>query len=131
MIAQGKRGAAAIGLALGLPLLALSAALGARAEGGQVSCPRLAPEAFAARLTASRTLPARHFGFGGAHFSRASGHANCETASAKGAGFPVCRFSNPVALQVTTGRGRYDYFPGSGPATVTVRDGEASCLRGR
>ena len=105
-------------------------AAAAAANAGQAPCPRLTPDAFTARVTASRALPARHFRFGGAHFSRASGKVGCEMVGARGAVYPVCRFSNPVALQVTTGRGRHDFFPGSGSATVTVRGGEASCLKG-
>lgn len=101
----------------------------AAADARHASCPRLTAEAFTRRLTARRVLPARHFHFGGAHFSRASGRADCAMAGANDAAFPVCRFSAPVALQVTTGRGRYDFFPGLGPATVTVRGGEASCVK--
>lgn len=123
---MGKRDCAAIGLALSLPL-----ALGAAAaHAGRPACARVAPEVFTARLTASRILPARHFRFGGAHFSRAAGPVRCEMAGAASVAFPVCRFSNPVALQVTTGHGRYDFFPGSGPVTVTVRSGEVGCLKG-
>ena len=102
----------------------------AAANAGQASCPPLTSEVFTAQLTASRALPARHFRFGGAHFFRASGKVSCEMAGGRGATYPVCRFSNPVALQVTTGRGRYDFFPGSGSATVMVRGGEVSCLKG-
>ena len=44
---------------------------------------------------------------------------------------PMCRFSDPVALQVATSGGRHAFFPGSGAATVTIRDGRVSCVMAR
>jgi hypothetical protein len=78
---------------------------------------------------ATRVLPGRHFGFGGAFFARASGGVSCVMRrEGRGAAFPVCRFSNPKVLQISTARGRFDFLPGAGPATVTVRDGRAVCV---
>ncbi len=106
--------------ALALSSLALCAS-GALA--GPAPCRRIAPDEFAARLEALRILPGRHFRFGGAHIARASGRASCRTAQ----GGPTCRFSDPVAVQVTTGRGRFDFLPGPGAASITVRNGEVGC----
>jgi len=118
----------ALCIALGLPLLTVSFADAAPPVTTQPLCPRLAPDAFAARLQAARILPSHHFGFGGVRFYRASGHVDCRLVREGGAAAPVCRFSRPVALQVSTASGRYDFFPVSGAATVTVRGGRASCV---
>ena len=92
-------------------------------------CQRIAPEAFAARLRAERIMPSRHFRFGGAHFYRASGHVDCQLVRDGGSRFAACSFSGPVALQIATSNGRYDFWPESGPATVTVRGAQVSCVR--
>jgi hypothetical protein len=91
-------------------------------------CPSLSPDAFAKTLMATRVLPGRHFGFGGAFFARASGTGSCVMTHGRGgAAFPTCRFTNPRVVQVSTAKGRFDFLPGPGPATVTVRNGEAAC----
>ena len=115
-------------IALGLPLLTASFADAAPPAARQPPCPRLAPDAFAVRLQAARILPSHHFGFGGVRFYRASGHVDCRLIRGEEAAAPVCRFSSPVALQVSTANGRYDFFPVSGTATVTVHGGRASCV---
>lgn len=119
------RGRIVSGLALGVALIASAA----RAA-GPPPCPGLSPDAFAARLKAQRILPSRHFRFGGAHIYRVSGRVDCRMAKDAGGAFAACRFSSPVALQIATTGGRYAFFPGSGPATVTIRRGRVSCIMG-
>ena len=109
---------AALGLALGLLAGPLTA------QAAPSPCPRLTPEAFAARLRAIRILPSHHFRFGDAHFYRASGRVDCRTVGE----VPTCQFSGPVALQIATAGGRYLFFPGSGAATVTIRGGQPACV---
>jgi hypothetical protein len=114
-------------IALGLLLAAPAAASVAAGR----PCPSLSPDAFARTLMATRVLPGRHFGFGGAFFARASGGVSCVMRhEGGGAAFPTCRFSNPKVLQISTAKGRFDFLPAPGPATVTVRDGEAACTMG-
>lgn len=114
---------------IALSILLAAPALAREAAGRP--CPTLSPDAYAKTLMATRVLPGRHFGFGGAFFARASGGVSCVmTHAGGGAAFPACRFSNPKVLQISTAKGRFDFLPGSGPATVTVRHGEAACTMG-
>lgn len=69
----------------------------------------------------------------GAAFYRAFGHMEC-SALRYGAGwsqrvYPVCQFTSPRALRVTTGKGDWYYAlePGQ-PATVSAPNGEARCV---
>jgi hypothetical protein len=118
----------------GLATIALSMLLTASAmasEAAERPCPSLSPDAFAKTLMITRVLPGRHFGFGGAFFARASGEASCiMTREGAAAPFPACRFSNPKVLQISTPRGRFDFLPEVGPATVTVRGGRPVCVMG-
>ena len=42
---------------------------------------------------------------------------------------PVCQFSGPSLLTVTTAKGTFYFAPGTGkPATVMTRDGVPSCV---
>ena len=77
----------------------------------------------------------RNFSYGGADFSRRFGHASC--AAPQGGGlipgevFHVCQFTGPAALAVTTSAGTTYFKPGVGrPATVTLREGKATCVVG-
>ena len=116
----------------GSVIIALAALLAGPAAAGEPArpCPGLSQGAFAKTLMATRVLPGRHFGFGGAFFARASGAVSCVMKHEGAAAFPLCRFSNPRVLQISTAKGRFDFLPGSGLATVTVRDGRAACVMG-
>jgi hypothetical protein len=43
---------------------------------------------------------------------------------------PVCQFTGPAVLKVTTRKGVFYFFPSTGHATVTVENGVATCVRG-
>ena len=65
-------------------------------------------------------------------YDRRYGHADCSIVKAGGAGndfVPVCQFSGPAQLVVTTGKGAFYFAPGVGrPATVATRDGVPTCV---
>ena len=62
-------------------------------------------------------------------YERRFGHADCNVV-ADGDGFaPVCQFSGPAMLVVTTPKGAFYFAPGTGrAATVVTRDGTPSCV---
>ena len=62
-------------------------------------------------------------------YERRFGHADCNVV-ADGDGFaPVCQFSGPALLVVTTQKGVFYFAPGTGrAATVITRDGTPSCV---
>lgn len=73
------------------------------------------------------------FEWDGATFARGAGDASCqEVRNGGGAGLgdhPVCQFTSPQVIAVTTGKGLFYFTPGIGkPATVTVEDGMPSCV---
>lgn len=75
------------------------------------------------------------FEYGGVHFERRFGHVACtpvpKSASLNAATYPVCQFSGPAAVAVTTGDQTIVFKPGVGrAATVSVRDGKISCVVG-
>ncbi|HEY9236950.1 MULTISPECIES: hypothetical protein [Phenylobacterium] len=75
------------------------------------------------------------FSYGGARFARRFGHASCASPLGEGLipGDPyrVCQFTGPAMVAVATERGVTVFKPGVGHrATVTVRDGKASCVVG-
>ena len=65
-------------------------------------------------------------------YERRFGHADCNVVDAGGTGndfAPVCQFSGPALLVVTTDKGAFYFAPGAGrPATVVTRDGVPSCV---
>jgi hypothetical protein len=65
-------------------------------------------------------------------YERRYGHADCSIVKAGGAGndfVPVCQFSGPALVVVTTDKGAFYFAPGVGhPATVATRDGMPSCV---
>ena len=74
----------------------------------------------------------RAFDFADVRFGRAFGHASCaEIHDDGGLGMgthPVCQFTSPGVLQITTKRGVYYFVPQTGPATVSVPDGQPTCV---
>lgn len=66
-------------------------------------------------------------------FARAYGHMDCRLLR-YGAGwgtavYPVCQFTSPKTLKITTSKGEWYFEPGPGrPATVGAPHGEARCV---
>lgn len=69
----------------------------------------------------------------GVGFARQFGHMECR-ALRYGAGwgtrvYPVCQFTSPKTLVITTPKGVWRFAPGPGqPATVGVPNGQAKCV---
>lgn len=62
-------------------------------------------------------------------YERRFGHADCNVVAAGGGFAPVCQFSGPALLVVTTQKGAFYFAPGAGrAATVVTRDGVPSCV---
>lgn len=77
--------------------------------------------------------PNKAFIFNDIRFSRRTGHADCNAVAAPaGHGadyFPLCQFTGPSILAVTTPKGVFKFAPEVGkPATVWVLDGVARCV---
>jgi hypothetical protein len=75
------------------------------------------------------------FSYGGVRFARRFGHASCasplEGGLIPGAPYRVCQFTGPAVVGVATSEGVTIFKPGVGHrATVTIRDGKASCVIG-
>lgn len=69
----------------------------------------------------------------GVTFARQFGHMDCRSLR-YGAGwgtevYPVCQFTSPKALKITTAKGEWYFNPGPGqPATVGAPRGQARCV---
>jgi len=93
-------------------------------------CPELAAEAFLAR----GVMPEEDLRLGEAVVRFRFGRAQCKAVGSSGGGWdsaaPVCHFSAPALLHVTTSSGREFYFePGVGqPASLAVSAAEARCV---
>jgi hypothetical protein len=92
-------------------------------------CPTISRATF----NAGQPPAAKVFDFNGATFTRQFGHANCSVVATKGGmglgSYPVCQFSSPALLAVTTKRGVVYYGPGLGrKASVSVRGGLPACV---
>jgi hypothetical protein len=76
--------------------------------------------------------PKKLFIFNEVNFARRFGHVECNVVSdGGGTGFaPICQFSSPSLLSVTTKDGAVTYFkPGTGkPVTVTTPGGKPKCM---
>lgn len=71
------------------------------------------------------------FSYGPATFERRHGHASCAGFRDDGEVYWICQFNAPSVLTVTTARGTTIFQPGPvRPTTVTIRDGETSCVMG-
>ena len=68
----------------------------------------------------------------GATLSRSTGRVVCGNApdpvSHGAATIPACQFDVPTALDVQIGARHFYYLPRSEPATVSIRDGQPSCV---
>lgn len=91
------------------------------------ACPTLT----AAEYEARTAKPKKAFVFNDIRFDRRFGHVDCNTvATGKGQAYaPVCQFSGPALLAVTTDKGRFVFSPGAGkPVTIIVEDGAPRCV---
>ena len=89
----------------------------------------------AVSMAARGAHPPPPFTYKGAHFAFQIGSVECEAVPDEGllpqTTHPVCQFSAPGAVEVTTPARAVVYEPGVGhTATVTVRGGETSCVVG-
>ena len=92
-------------------------------------CPSLSHQAFLAT-----GLKAEHvFEYDDVTFTRGVGHTSCAVISANGGrgpgSFPVCQFTGPAAVVVTTKSGVFYFAPGYGhPITISVPNGHPQCV---
>lgn len=71
------------------------------------------------------------FDFNGDVYARRGGHVDCNLTVVKGVKdpVPVCQFTSPQAISVTTKKGTYYFVPGVGhPATISVANEAAACV---
>lgn len=104
-----------------------SAAANVEALVGPV-CPTMTAEAFTARNV---KVP-KVFEFNNDTYARRFGHLDCNLVAVKGVKdpVPVCQFTSPSIVIVTTKKGTFYFDPGTGsPATVRVVDGTPSCVK--
>ena len=91
-------------------------------------CPVLTREEYEARGSKAKQA----FITNDIRYERRYGHADCSVIAAEKGGtefIPVCQFSGPSLLTVTTAKGTFYFAPGTGkPATVMTRDGVPSCV---
>jgi hypothetical protein len=91
-------------------------------------CPAVTAEAFAARGVKTPKV----FEFNNDQYARRFGHADCNLVAVKGVRdpVPVCQFTGPSLITVTTEKGVFHFDPGTGsPATTRVVDGTPSCVK--
>jgi hypothetical protein len=75
------------------------------------------------------------FSYQGVRFTRQYGNVSCVVVPDGGifskAHHAVCQFNGPARITATTGGRTFAYEPGIGrPATVTMRDGQPTCVVG-
>ncbi len=148
-----RRGLTPVQIALGIGVLVLAVALGVilyRYWSGQIAetrewtisgppCPSLSHQALiAAGLQAAPEGDVRGFAdisddYDGVRFGRRFGYMSCADVRENG-GFsldshPVCQFTRPEVVTITTAKGVFFFNTGvSAPATVSVKDGLPSCV---
>jgi hypothetical protein len=70
---------------------------------------------------------------GGVRMARRFGHASCNEVYGDGgrglSTYPVCQFTSPKSLVITTKTGVYYFDPEVGPATISVEHGTPTCVR--
>ena len=91
-------------------------------------CPAISSQAYAA----GPVKASQAFDLGDVRFARGFGHVSCSyIASDGGRGlddYPVCQFTSPGALHITTPKGEFYFAPSTGPATVSVPNGAPHCV---
>jgi hypothetical protein len=91
------------------------------------------PSLTRAQFEAQRLSTPKATFYEGVTFARQFGHMECRSLR-YGAGwgtavYPVCQFTSPKALKITTDRGEWYFAPGPGqPATVGTPKGQAQCV---
>ncbi len=97
-------------------------------------CPRLSLQAYLANARRYDLRILHAFEFGGVKFGRGYGDVSCTRIHADGGRstetLPVCQFSGPGVLEISTSRGAFYFFPSAGPATVAVPHGQPQCVLG-
>lgn len=94
-------------------------------------CPQVTKAVFAAQPFEARQVT----NLAGVRWARSSATVVCHGTDMGGGkgqiADPVCQFSSPRVLQITTAKGDFYFVPGLGNrATVSVHDGVASCVIG-
>ncbi|WP_312166295.1 hypothetical protein [Phenylobacterium sp.] len=124
-------GAVAVGITSYMKRADLLAASTAQARLETLNGPAC-PELTQAEYEASGAKAKQGFASNDIHYLRRYGHVDCSVVGdgKGGNGFaPICQFSGPQVLVVTTARGTYYFRPGTGkPATVTTHDGVPACV---
>jgi len=80
-------------------------------------------------------MPPKAFSYQGVQFTRQYGNVSCVVVPDAGpfskANHPVCQFSGPARVTVAIGERSFAYEPDIGrKATVTIRDGQPTCVLG-
>ncbi|HEY9235463.1 MULTISPECIES: hypothetical protein [Phenylobacterium] len=89
------------------------------------------PSLTAAEFDAKPIKPKKAFVFNEVRYDRRFGHVDCNTvAVGRGNAYePVCQFSSPALLAVTTRKGQFFFAPGVGkPVTIITQDGTPRCV---
>jgi hypothetical protein len=92
------------------------------------------PTVSAAEFEAKKYRLRASFDYGGATFARTAGHVDCAAVVPKGGtaltgAYPVCQFTSPAVVKLTTSKGEFYFVPGAGqPATVSAPDGVGQCV---
>ena len=148
-----RRGVTPLQIVLGIGLLVLALALGVilyRYWIGQMAiarqwsiagppCPAVSQSALAASgLRAAsdgdlRGFPDMNNDYDNVRFGRRFGYVSCAEVRDNGGlsidSHPVCQFTRPVVVTVTSPKGVFYFNTGStAPATVSVQDGRPSCV---
>ncbi len=93
-------------------------------------CRALTARAFAD----SAVKPGAMFQYDDVTFTRGYGHVYCDEIHDDGGhglgSHPVCQFTGPAVLKVTTPKGSFFFAPSAGPATVAVAGDIPTCVRG-
>ncbi len=92
-------------------------------------CPALDRKAFiASPVKASHPIE-----YDDVRFDRGFGHVSCDQIAYDGgrdlfSTYPVCQFTSPGMLRITTSGGEFYFLPQNGPATVAVAHGRPTCV---
>ena len=101
----------------------------AQIPSGAPACPTLTRQAYDAGFDKATHA----FAMEDVTFARGYGHVECGyVANDNGRSlgdFPVCAFTSPGVLKITTPKGEFYFYPKTGPATVWVPHGVPQCAR--
>ncbi len=90
-------------------------------------------EGFSGPWASPQYAPTKSLVFNDIRFTRRAGHVECSAVAAgEGASedyVPLCQFTGPILVEVTTPKGVFRFQPDVGkPATVSVVDGQPRCV---